>query len=102
MDDDAREDATSPGIGMKDSDGNSLIFQEEEEEDEEEGLEEEDDDEEEEEMGRMLKEMLKAKQTEGEEIFDAMWQVLEDVFQEEGGEAFSLMTYGKTLSLSPP
>ena len=61
-------------------------------------VEEEEDGEEEdgeEEIERTMEEMLKMKETEGEKIFDSMWQVLETVFLEESNQEFSLMTYGK-------
>nr|XP_054772394.1 uncharacterized protein LOC129280391 [Lytechinus pictus] len=58
------------------------------------------DEDEEEEIGKILEEMESMKETEGEKMFDSMWQVLETVFQEEQMQEFSLMTYGgKELSL---
>eukprot|EP00057_Strongylocentrotus_purpuratus_P008891 XP_011663365.1 PREDICTED: uncharacterized protein LOC100889941 isoform X1 [Strongylocentrotus purpuratus] len=54
----------------------------------------------EEEIERTMEDMLKMKETEGEKIFDSMWQVLETVFLEASNQEFSLMTYGgEELSL---
>ncbi|XP_072169956.1 uncharacterized protein [Diadema setosum] len=56
--------------------------------------EEPEEEDEEEEIGRMMKIMLKEKETEGEEIFDDIWRQLEGSLRSEGGSVFSLMSYG--------
>ncbi|XP_071485667.1 uncharacterized protein [Diadema antillarum] len=57
-------------------------------------MEEPEEEDEEEEIGRMMKMMLKEKETEGEEIFDDIWRQLEGSLRSEGGSVFSLMSYG--------